>query len=82
MKELKELREQIDDLDDQILGLLERRCAVCYEIGRKKKTLDLQIYDGPREREVIHRLKQRAIYPDIVEQIWPCIMQYCKSFQE
>ena len=36
-KKLQELRQQIDSLDDQILGLLNRRAEVVVEVGKSKQ---------------------------------------------
>ncbi|MEG1548465.1 MAG: shikimate kinase [Clostridia bacterium] len=54
---MDELRNIIDELDAQLIGLLEQRMAVVREIGAQKRTTGQPIFDAKRERAV---LKSRA----------------------
>jgi chorismate mutase/prephenate dehydratase len=55
-KKLAELREQIDCIDDDILGLLNRRAAVVKEVGRLKAEESREFYVPGRERAIYERL--------------------------
>jgi chorismate mutase/prephenate dehydratase len=55
-KRLAELREQIDCIDDDILGLLNRRAAVVKEVGRLKAEESREFYVPGRERAIYERL--------------------------
>ena len=50
---LGELRKKIDELDEQLVDLLNRRAAYALEIGRIKRHADLPIYQPTRETEVL-----------------------------
>ena len=74
---LKELREEIDRLDDQILALLNRRAAAVVDVGRIKSDKNLQFYVPEREVEILRRLTAenqgpfpndalKAIYREII----------------
>jgi len=77
MKEIERLRKNIDSIDEEILGLLNKRAEVVLEIGRLKRDGKLKFYSPEREREVIERLISinkgpfpsdaiRAIYKEIL----------------
>ncbi len=55
-RNLKELRDQIDLLDDDILSLLKKRVGLAKKLGEVKKDANLDIFDPAREEEVIKRL--------------------------
>ncbi len=61
--ELKQLREQIDAIDEQLLELFNRRaeCAIAVAEAKKKELKDgerLEFYRPDREAEVIQRIKE------------------------
>ncbi len=53
---LKELRAEIDAIDDEILALLNRRAKVALEVGGIKGEMGLKFYVPEREAEIIRRL--------------------------
>lgn len=62
-KELAPLRAAIDDLDNQIIQLLNRRAAVAQRIGRVKDKFKQPAYVPERERQVLDRLVKRSEGP-------------------
>ncbi|MBQ5390449.1 MAG: chorismate mutase [Clostridia bacterium] len=54
--DMKEIREKIDSLDDQIKAAFEERMALCADMAAYKKENDLPIFYPAREREIIARL--------------------------
>jgi chorismate mutase/prephenate dehydratase len=55
------LRAQIDAVDDELLGLLDRRAALAAEAKQAKEQAGTaQMYDPGRERAIIDRLQARA----------------------
>ncbi|ASJ17567.1 chorismate mutase [Pyrococcus kukulkanii] len=68
MARIKSLREQIDEIDREIIALLERRLEIARQIGEIKKSLGLPIEDKSREEEVLRRAgKFRPIFEKILE---------------
>ena len=60
--ELSDYRQQINDIDKEILKLFEQRMAVSVDIANYKKAHDLPVTDASRER---HKLNEvRAALPE------------------
>ena len=57
--ELKNLREKINILDDNILELLKDRADIVSEIGKHKNSLE-KIVDLSREQKILNRLITNA----------------------
>ncbi|WP_081681315.1 prephenate dehydratase [Flectobacillus major] len=53
---LEQLRQQIDDLDNQMLTILNQRMDVVKQVGELKKTTQTVIYRPEREKQIIDRL--------------------------
>ena len=51
MSTLEELREQMDEVDDQIAKLYRERMHLCDEIGAYKVRSGVKVLDRQRERE-------------------------------
>jgi chorismate mutase/prephenate dehydratase len=71
------IRSELDELDDSVLGLLNRRAALCREVGRIKSESEDSVFKPFREKEVMRRLINqstgdlpddhlRAIYREIL----------------
>ncbi len=59
IQKLQELRKKIDEIDDRMLDLLNKRAGIVIEIGNIKKTEKLDFHSPSREREIIERLTSR-----------------------
>ena len=57
--ELKDIRNTIDQIDDQMLELFVRRMEVARDVAAYKKEHGLPILDSGREREVLNRVTER-----------------------
>ncbi len=57
---LKKLRLEIDNIDEEILELLEKRMKIVHEVGDLKKDLDISVEDLNRENEIIDRLTSHS----------------------
>ncbi len=58
-KALQILRDRIDEIDDTILGLLNRRASIVTEVGQIKKREQAQVHAPRREQEILERLEQQ-----------------------
>ena len=54
--DLQELRKKIDEIDNSLIDLFERRMALSAEIARYKQEHNLPVYDPVREREILEKL--------------------------
>ena len=55
--ELSDYRQQINDIDKEILQLFEQRMKVSVDIARYKKAHDLPILDASRESEKLDAVR-------------------------
>ena len=82
--ELEELRKEINEIDDELISLFERRMAVSAKIGMEKKKKGLLVYDKKREAEVLKRLTSKV--PDgakeDIEALYLKIFEISKGKQE
>jgi len=53
---IKELREKINFLDDEIIKMLEERFLISKKIGEIKFNSQSKVLDAKREREIVDRL--------------------------
>lgn len=70
---LAPLRAQIDELDNKILGLLDKRMKIVREIGAVKVKEKAFIYHPKREREIVERLNSlnpQFITPSAINAIY------------
>ncbi|MDL2212012.1 chorismate mutase [Erysipelotrichaceae bacterium OttesenSCG-928-M19] len=56
MKNLKEYRKEIDEIDDEIIQLLNERFQISIELGNYKKENSLEVTDQTREEEIKIRI--------------------------
>jgi chorismate mutase / prephenate dehydratase len=79
------LRAQIDDIDRELLGLLNRRAALAQQVGELKKGTGGVVFRPEREAQVIDGLKAVNIGPlqaDSVAPIWREIMSACRALEQ
>ena len=57
---LEELRRRIDEIDDEIVELLQRRAQAAVEVGELKRAQGRPAHDPEREQQVLARLEQRV----------------------
>ncbi|MFZ6044076.1 chorismate mutase, partial [Vibrio natriegens] len=71
--ELSKLRDQIDDVDRQMVELLARRLSLVEEVGHVKSLHGLPIYAPDREAAMLASRRQEAeskgVPPDLIEDI-------------
>ncbi|WP_457644725.1 prephenate dehydratase [Persephonella sp.] len=87
-KQLEELRNKIDQIDEQILKLLNERARLAQEVGHVKKKHNLPIYVPSREKAIFERLEKLnrelgEIFPtDAVKPVFREIISACRSTEE
>jgi len=84
LKELELLRKEIDDIDEQLVRLFEKRMELAVKIGAIKKKMDMAVLDSRREEEVIEkaidRLKDKKLSEEL-ELFFRNIMDLSKKIQ-
>lgn len=74
-------RDEIAQIDQELLSLLQKRVAAAKVIGDIKKKNGKPIYVPEVEKSKIELLSAQCSYPGLVEAIWPVIMCYTRSVE-
>ncbi len=72
---LATLRQQIDELDEQLLSLLAQRMRISREIGQHKKEAGMPVLQPTRYNEILQKRIQQAVDLDMSEEFMKEIMQ-------
>lgn len=83
-KRLSEIRSRIDEIDNQILELLNRRMALVKEVGHLKRSHNAVIYRPEREKAILDRLgkiNKGPISPQAIEAIFLEIFAASRYFE-
>ncbi len=79
LDELKSLRNQIDNLDAEVLKLLIKRFEIIKKIGNYKKKHNLPVLQKSRTESIINKVKletQKCGYPsEFFEKIYKSIIK-------
>ena len=81
--DLKELRGQIDEIDDQLVELFAKRMDISAAIGDYKKENNLPVYVPAREREKLKDVAQKA-GPDMANYtrvLYSMLFELSRSYQ-
>ena len=81
-EELQRLRERIDALDEQVLGLISERGRLAQAVGHLKNGI---IYKPEREAQVVARLQALnpgPLTPESVAVVFKEIMSACRSLEQ
>ena len=82
-KELEDLRNKINNIDDDILSLLSERSRIVLEIGKQKQ--DNSVVDLDREQKILNRLMSKftGFYSkDTIVRLWREIFQSSEKLQK
>lgn len=84
MEYLKELRNEIDNIDKEMVELFEKRMEVVLNVAKYKMENDLAILDSGREEEVINKNKQYLKNKELEEylnEFYIKLMDLSKDYQ-
>jgi chorismate mutase len=77
--ELLEVREKIDRIDSDIVGLLAQRFSLTHQVGLLKASQDLMPLDASREARKLTELRslcqQYDLNPELVAELFTLVMQ-------
>ncbi|MGD9910195.1 MAG: chorismate mutase [Candidatus Izemoplasmatales bacterium] len=83
--DIKVLRDQIDQIDEQMANLFVKRMEIVKEVAEYKMSQDLTVYDHTRELEVIEKNLARIedpIYKEYYLEVITNLMKVSKEYQK
>ena len=84
-EDLERLRDEIEDLDRQVVSLLSRRLQVVEEVVELKKSHNLPVYHPAREEYLISNRRNQSrevgLDPDFIEEIFRAVMRQSRIKQ-
>ncbi|ERJ11661.1 chorismate mutase [Haloplasma contractile] len=84
MHELKELRSQINNIDQELVKLIEMRLDIAIKIAKYKKRYNIKITDQSREAKVLEQnisYLNNKDYASIISEITKDIITFSKEVQ-
>ena len=85
MKDLNQLRQEIDVIDRQIVALFEQRMAVTKQVGEYKLAKGVPVLDRSREEQVLAGkaalLQDKALTQDVTD-LFQAIMAISRRQQQ
>lgn len=82
--ELKDLREELNQIDRQLVTLLDRRFEISRRVGQVKMEKGLPILDLKREEEILERNREWLAgsgNADVIDSVYRLIFAESRSLQ-
>ncbi|RJO62288.1 hypothetical protein C4544_00370 [candidate division WS5 bacterium] len=84
--ELPEIRQKIDDIDNQIFDLITDRVELARDVVKEKERIGKPIYDAEREKFVVgskvDKAKDLGLPTDFIADIYKAIIHGCTEVEE
>ncbi len=84
MKDLDQIRNEIDRIDDSMLKLFIERMGLAKEVAENKKQSGKMINDGSRETKILYRLAENTPeeYKLYLKELYSTMFSVSKSYQQ
>ena len=86
--DINEWRIRIDELNDELMSLLNKRASYAAEIGKIKKQKGLPVFDNGRAQSVLKLVAEKAakaggpLSPESFQNIFRVIMEETRKVEE
>lgn len=81
--ELKKLREQIDEIDNDIVKLFTKRFNIVKKIGKEKEKLGLKVPNKKREEEILKKIENKKNkYEEEIKSLYKEFFKQSKKIQK
>ena len=84
MRDLTEIRQQIDQIDQKMLALFKERMGCSVEVAEYKRGTGKAIYDPEREQALLNKVAASVTNPEYQEAIvasFADIMKHSRTYQ-
>jgi chorismate mutase len=84
---LDDLRQRIDEVDEELVRLLNERASCALRIGQVKKDMGLPMYQPEREAEVLRHVRAAAVVgrgplgPDGIARVFERIIDEARGLE-
>lgn len=85
MKDLQQIRQELDQVDRQIVALFEERMTLCRDVARYKLAHDMPVLDRSREEQVLQSrcgMLRDAYWAESTRALYEEIMALSRGEQE
>ena len=82
MKDLTEIRTEIDSIDNELIELFKRRMDCSKAVAEYKKTNNIPILNAQREEEILNTVAQKGgEYGEYARELFKKIMELSRDLQ-
>jgi len=81
---IEDWRLEIDAIDNELLGLLNKRAGLAVKVGQSKRITGVELYDPAREEEVIERARranQGPLDEQAIVELFSCIIRESRRIE-
>jgi chorismate mutase len=81
---IEDWRLEIDAIDSELLGLLNKRASLAVKVGQSKRLMGVELYDPTREQEVIERARRANPGPldeEAIMELFGCIIRESRRIE-
>lgn len=85
MKELKDIRAELDQIDRDLVRLFEARMSLCRQVAQYKLAHGMQVLDAQREAQVLESRAAMAEDPSLaadVKTLYQTLMSLSRVMQQ
>lgn len=82
--DIKDLRNQIDDIDEELVTLFMKRMNISLQIAEYKKMHNLPIFVPEREQEILKKVaaKSGADLESFTRELYTVIFELSRNYQQ
>ena len=81
-EKILEIKEELHDIDIQIVRLLNQRADFSTELNNLKIKLGMPVNDRTEDYDIMDALEKTAEYYNMITSIYPSILSYSRTLYE
>lgn len=81
-EKILEIKEELHDIDVQIVRLLNQRADFSTELNNLKLKMGMPINDRTEDYDIMDALERVADYTNMINTIYPSILSYARTLYE
>lgn len=83
MKDLNEIRKEINEIDDELIELFKRRMDCAEEVAYYKKANNIAVLNEEREKEILDKVEEKCgVYGQSARILFSNIMELSRELQK